>query len=116
MIPVLSLVCLIVTAQQWTAMDSAMEAVSVSTILFDGFQTHQLLFERPNNRDGGYQFIETNPVLGRRPSRAKFWIYESSVVGLHIGVAAMLPKPWRTIFQSVTIGMQGVTIYYNWSL
>jgi hypothetical protein len=70
------------------------------------------------NREGWY---EANPLLGRHPSQTSLAIYNLGWSALHTGVALVLPKPWRTIWQSTTIligidtmRVWGGSVYFPW--
>lgn len=61
----------------------------------------------------GYVLEESNPILGRRPSASKVNAYFAATSALHAGIAVALPRPWRTWWQLVGIGVEAHAIGRN---
>lgn len=89
--------------QQWSRTDTALEATFGAELVVDAAQTASIV----NNCQ------EYNPVVGPCGERVPFPIYELAVMVLHAAIAAELPPRAREIFQGVTIGVEGHTIYFN---
>lgn len=52
------------------------------------------------------RFYERNPVLGRHPSRGEVNRWFLGTALLHPVVSYVLPKPYREVWQYVTIGVE----------
>lgn len=94
-----------VRADEWTRFDTALEAGYAATVTVDWLQTRASLLH------GG---MELNPLLGHRPSQAMVAGYCAGNALLHAGVSWLLPSPYRTIWQSVTLGVEGHAVYRNY--
>jgi len=91
-------------ADPWTTTDTIVESGCVALFLIDWQQT----------LDRRYQ--ESNPILGAHPSRAAVDGYFFGVIGVQVVAARLLPSPWRGVFQGITIGVEGRSVYNNWRL
>ena len=91
-------------ADKWTKTDTAVEAACAGLLIADWGQTLDRRYE------------ESNPILGKRPTEAAVTGYFLGVITLHLAIARVLPRPWRTLFQGTTIGVEGHSIYANWRL
>ncbi len=87
----------------WTATDTALEASFVLSMAADWSQTMAIARARPVQVDASTVVVteETNPFLGRRPSPARVTGWFAGLTALHVAVAPLLPRPWRTVFQVV---------------
>lgn len=83
---------------RWTWVDYSLQATASALVLADWSQTSW------GQRHGG---MELNPILGRHPNGTATAGYFGGLLALHAGVAALLPKPYRTIWQSIWIGLEG---------
>jgi hypothetical protein len=88
---------------EWTATDTALEAGFAVALAGDWLQSRSV---------AGIAF-ETNPILGRRPSRATIDTYFAGVLALHLVVSAALPRPYRTVWQSVWFTVESAVVYRN---
>ena len=57
---------------------------------------------------------EGNPLIGECGERVPAEAYFATMIGLHLLVAHLLPGRARTIWQGVTIGVQGRTVVNNY--
>ena len=80
--------------RRWSALDLTLESACVVTLAIDWLQT------RPMNDE------ELNPLLGRHPSRTAVDVYFAGSALGHLAIAALLPRPWRTIWQATVVGME----------
>jgi hypothetical protein len=62
------------------------------------------------------QYEELNPVLGHHPGIGKVNAYFAAGMVLHPLVSYLLPKPYRTWWQGITIGMSGACVGKNLSI
>jgi len=53
---------------------------------------------------------ETNPILGKNPSRAKVNILIPLGLALHTGAVQVLPRPYRNIVQGLGIAGEGLAV------
>ncbi len=81
-------------ARRWSTLDLALESGCVLTLGLDWLQTRS-----PNDE-------ELNPLLGRHPSRTKVDVYFAGSALAHVAIAAVLPRPWRTVWQAAVMGME----------
>jgi hypothetical protein len=99
----LALCLLVMSCTPWKKHDTALELAFVATAAVDWHQTMSIT--------AGCQ--ETNPMIGTCGNVVPPSVYFPIVIVLHAAVAAVLPRPWREIFQSFTIGVEANTIYTN---
>ncbi len=92
---------------KWTWGDTALEAAFAGITAMDWDQTRALA-----NHYDPYVW-ETNPLLGHHPSVSRVNAYFPLYIVTHAAVAYVLPKPWRTIFQSIWIGYESDQVYNN---
>ncbi len=93
-------------ASEWTRTDSAFELGLVALSVTDFGQTSWFLSNRP------YSY-ETNPLLGRHPSRSKVATFGVVGLGSHFLVALALPQPYRRLWQLVAIGVETDAVTSN---
>jgi hypothetical protein len=91
-------------ADDWTTTDTVVEAGCIALFLVDWRQS----LDR--------RYVESNPILGSHPSHAAVDGYFLSVTTVQVLVAWLLPSPWRSVFQGVTIGIEGRSVINNWRL
>jgi hypothetical protein len=89
--------------RRWTARDTALEVAFVGSALVDWRQT--LTITRDCN--------ELNPMMGRCGDELTPNVYFPLALVAHAAIAAALPPVWRTAFQSLTTGLEVVTIVHN---
>lgn len=92
---------------RWTTGDTVREVAVLVLIAVDWRQT------RAFRADG---LPEMNPVLGRYPSRARVNRLIGSAMVAHPVVARLLPRPWRQVFQVVTLAGESAAVGSNWAL
>jgi hypothetical protein len=90
----------------WTTMDTSLEVVYGAFHVMDWSQT--LHFVRNPER-----YYERNNILGRYPSEGRVNSYFALTLAGHAAVAYVLPKPWRTIWQSIWIGIEANQVNRN---
>jgi hypothetical protein len=100
------------TSYEWTTQDTILQSIVIGTILMDCWQTYTFLYTGDYRERG---FYETNPILGKYPSKKRYFIYWPSCVLIHTSISYLLPKPYRTIWQSVWIGIEIKYIHLNYS-
>jgi hypothetical protein len=89
--------------------DYAGQAVVTGLLITDFGQT-KYASEHPN------LYYETNPILGKHPSVGKVELYFASWIVADALVSYALPKPWRTLWQLGTIGVEVAVIQNNYRL
>lgn len=104
---------------QWTVMDTVLEggfavalAADMSTTIDIGQRCG------PKNNDPGdrlYRCIETNPILGKWPSRERVIAYGTVCLILHAAIARILPQPFRAGWQVVWTAVEIDMTHYNLS-
>lgn len=64
----------------------------------------------------GSNWYERNPILGVHPSQSKVGAYFVLTMSSHTAIAMLIPKPWRTVWQSVWVGVEIQTLATGWSV
>jgi hypothetical protein len=91
-------------ADPWTTTDTVVETGCIALFLIDWNQT----------LDRRYQ--ESNPLLGNHPSAAAVDGYFVAAMSVQFVAARLLPSPWRSVFQGISIGIEGRSVVNNWRL
>lgn len=91
----------------WTHTDTALQLSYTALHIADWGQTLDI-----ENHANAY---ETNPILGRSPSRGEINTYFASTLALHWLIARVLPQKWRSQFQLGTIALEFDVISENHS-
>lgn len=90
----------------WTAQDTIMQGVYLGLQIVD---TGQSL-----NVAGSHgRYSDNNPVLGKHPSKGAVIGYMAGTAILDTVIAYLLPKPYRTWFQGLSIGVEGYAVGSN---
>jgi hypothetical protein len=92
-------------AEEWTSVDTAVQAAVTLTLAVDYLQTRAII-------DDG---IEANPVMGNRGERLPAEVYFPVVAVAHAGLARLLPQPYRRMSQVALIGLQSYIVHRNLS-
>jgi hypothetical protein len=92
---------------RWDTFDYTLQGGYLTLTLADWIMTSKAIDQ---NRTGWY---ETNPIIGRHPSQGKLGAYSLACMAGHTAIALVLPKPWRTAWQAVWIGV-GVDTMVIW--
>jgi len=96
---------------EWSSDDSIRQAVATSTIIIDWGQTLDISSKCENT-----SIYETNPILGRCPSRGEVNKYFAASVGVNYLISRALPKKYRKGWQYMTIVYQAGFISNNYNL
>lgn len=99
------------SASAWSKKDTYWETAYFVTHLADWGQTLDIA-----SQCQGGAYYETNPIMGKCPSAQTVNAYFIGTGLLHYGVAHMLPKKYRRMFQAGTIGMELSYISSNASI
>ncbi len=96
---------------KWTTLDTVLQSAFVAIVIVDWQQTREFTGCRDKYPDK----YETNPLLGPHPSaREVNQVIVGSIV-VHSAVAYLLPKPYRTVWQAVWIGVEAQAVSANYS-
>lgn len=95
-------------ASDWASGDTNREILFQTLWAVDWAQTRTIV-KSP-------EFYETNPYLGKYPSRKKVDRYFLTGALLHYGVSRTLSPKYRKAFQYFSIGYEANTIYRNYRL
>jgi len=103
------LICLILflvsCGGSWTKEDTALQLTYTVLHVADWNQTLQIVDSEDHE--------ETNVILGRHPSKDEVNIYFASTLMAHYYVAHILPKPYRSYWQMVWIGIEYDVVRHN---
>jgi len=91
------------SVHEWTTFDTAAELSVVSLMAVDWNQTIRI----------GRDCIETNPILGRCPSKTKLTLYFPSMMLGHAAVAWYSPQPLRMFWQGFYFFYEAGTVRKN---
>ena len=101
---------------KWTTGDTALQAAFLTTLAIDRGQTAYGVHGKPapNYHAKYYQEIGfAQNFIGTRPTIRQVNQYFATCAVLHTGIAAMLPKPYRALWQTFWIGVEVGTIRGN---
>ena len=99
------------SANAWSKKDTYWEAAYLATHVADWGQTLDISSQC---QSGAY--YETNVIMGKCPSGQTVNAYFLGTALLHYGVAHMLPRKYRRMFQAGTMGMELSYITNNASI
>ncbi len=91
----------------WTTAHVVLASAASLSILIDWSQTRQAM---------GQGWAEKNPILGTHPSSSRLAFYNMLAIGGTVGIGALLPQRWRTVWFGSVIGLEAYTIAGNASL
>jgi hypothetical protein len=94
------------SSNTWTNTNTALEVVYLVGKAMDVGTTMYAL---------NHGATETNPILGKHPSRLEDYSFSAAVFLLHLGVSYLLPCNYREIWQVVSIAYDPAdAITNNW--
>jgi hypothetical protein len=93
-------------ADEWTTTDSYRESAYIILLTTDWAQTRDFLRKEQS---------EANPILGKHPSQDKVDIAVILTGITHVYIASILPEKYRVPFQYISIGIEGGSVYHNFS-
>lgn len=108
----LSLITFLPTARAadpWSADDKQRLAIYMTLLTIDYGQTRYIA-AHPD------EFYETNPLLGRHPTKDEVDRYFVASALVHTAVAHFLPADNRQLFQRFFIGYQAAFVGHNYSI
>lgn len=92
-------------AERWTERDTAVEVAFVAIVAIDYSQTRWTL-----NQPTGEEY---NPLLGKHPSQGRLIAGCLASVGLHAAITHVLPREWRTVWQTISIAVEVANVGMN---
>lgn len=116
---------------EWSKTDIALQSVYTVLHVIDWGQTRYLTTQRnisviktngntcyygPCTYSTQVSKIETNFILGKFPSKTEVDLYFASTLVLHTAISYILPKPYRTLWQAGTIGLEAYVINNNFNV
>lgn len=96
---------------KWIAEDTILQTAFLGTLTIDTWQTYTFLYTEDHREQGRY---EENPILGKYPSKKRFFSYWSACAIGHTLISYYLPKPYRNFWQLIWIGVESNYIYHNY--
>jgi hypothetical protein len=90
----------------WTRGDTYRQSAVIGLMAVDHHQTREIA-AHPE------KWEEYNPILGRHPSEGKVDAYFLSLAAGHTAIAAVLPRKWRSFWQYLYIGAEGICVVHN---
>jgi hypothetical protein len=95
----------LIAGDQWTTEQRYAQAAYLSMTTMDMLQT--LEFRRHGR-------TESNPLLGREPSRAKVVLGVTACMALHTLITDALPSRYRKYWQYAWIAVELDAVAHNW--
>ena len=93
---------------EWTTQDTILQVTCSALKTVDWLQTREIAVNP--------RYYETNPILGKYPSRSKVDIYFASTILAHGLVSYLLPHPYRTWWQCCWIGISATNVCHNYRI
>ena len=93
---------------RWDALELGMAGALVVSTAIDYGQTSKIA----RNSD---QYVELNPILGRHPSQDLINVYFPVGLAVELGIAHILPHPWRKSWLGLTLGGEITCVIHNHS-
>ena len=94
---------------KWSKADTALQLTWTTMHVLDWSQTRKIAKEPE-------RFWERNSIMGKHPSVDKVDVIFAMSAILDVAIARMLPRPYRTYFQIVSIGATGYCVTINFSI
>ena len=94
----------------WSTDDSALQTGLIALIVVDWHQTREFTSKRHKYPTK----YESNPLLKAHPSAREVNRVIAGSIIAHTGIAYLLPKPYRTIWQSLWLGVEADAVYSNY--
>jgi hypothetical protein len=94
---------------EWTVSDTLVEALFATLVYVDWKQT----IEFTQNPDKYPNCFETNPLLGKHPSRSEINAVIGGSLLAHALIARSLSQPYRGWWQFLWIGIEADVIHTN---
>jgi len=91
----------------WTKTDKILEGTYLTLHCADWLQTRSADWN---------EFYETNPILGRAPSKGKVDLYFLTTGILHPVITHFIPQEYRVYWQSITIGIEAGAVGNNFHI
>ena len=111
---------------EWTKTDTALQATYTVLHVIDWGQTASCAnggwhkFETSTDSRGTtitqHQRSEMNPILGKHPTPSVVHIYFASTLIANTIISYVLPKPYRTIWQGLGIGVEVWAVGNNYNV
>ena len=89
---------------RWSKTDIFLQLSFAGLAFVDAMQTVYFI------EHGGH---EANPVLGGHPSKQEIALGIGGLILGHVLVSAILPKPWRSVWQGAGIGVEIMATAHN---
>ena len=94
---------------EWTTQDTVLQSAFTTLACIDLWQTYTFLYI---DKDGK----ESNPFMGEHPSKQRFFVIGGGWIVLHSAISYIIPKQFRTIWQSIWISEEIYCIHNNYTL
>jgi hypothetical protein len=99
-----------VSNAEWTKTDTLFQITQTSLNVVDWAQTRYI------SRNPDRYWEETNPILRGNPSTSSVDTYFLIAIPLKFAISYILPQPYRRIWQTTNIGINGRNIIHNNSI
>ena len=93
----------------WTKEQVLLQGVASTLKIIDWGQTLDIA-DKPD------RYEETNPILGKHPSRAEVNRYFGYSVGTQLLITHLLPSEWRKFWLGGWIGVSGYYVNHNYGV
>lgn len=96
---------------EWRRSDTALQATYTVLHLVDWSQSIDIARRAPAHP----LWQEGNPILGSFPSERRVHAYMAATLVGHALIARALPRPYRSVWQCITIGLETSAVGMNFS-
>ena len=104
--------CASVPFEGWTKADTARQVAYAALHVMDWAQTAEIARSNGEYYEAGLAGI----VIGEYPEESDVHVYFASTLLLQTAISAMLEPEYRSAWQYVWIGAEGVTVAHNFSI
>jgi hypothetical protein len=95
---------------EWTSGDTALQLTYTVAHVMDWNQTLHIA-RNPNRYEERNQLVSA--FIGEHPTKQRVNAFCASTLLIHTGISYLLPKPYRTAWQSFWIGVEVGTVQHN---
>jgi len=104
--------CASVPFEGWTKADTTRQVAYTALHVMDWAQTTEISRSNGEYYEAGLAGI----VIGEHPEESDVHVYFASTLLLQTAISAMLEPKYRSAWQYVWIGAEGVTVAHNFSI
>ncbi len=105
----MSLPVTVSAADKWTTLDTSLQVAYSGVLITDWVQTLHATRDRNNHFENGF----AGNFIGKYPTKRNVNYYFSSILIGNAAISYLLPKPYRTIWQTINIFIEYNVVQSN---